>query len=250
MQINALPAAAAAQAALLTQPPGTPDQLSGSAANLPSLVSEKATATSVKVSASAAKKSSRPKGALPVEVRTLTFTDHCSAYPYYNSMTLYSAGTVVAYSGHVWTARIESVGQAPGSGWGGYSPTVEITAAKVRKIFHGTEEGMGRFLDTSLGSMNIQIDTAAQMLGYNIENLTSEQVGSIIKSIKNPVEAIFIATGYVAYLEKQYVHGRRIPLGPVDWANIASKYNGSSPSAVEYGRWVVRNRSTFEKIMQ
>ncbi|MEU0516596.1 DUF6531 domain-containing protein [Streptosporangium sp. NPDC006007] len=120
VQINALPAAAAAQAALLTQPPGTPDQLSGSAANLPSLVSEKATATSVKVSASAAKKSSRTKGALPVEVRTLTFTDHCSAYPYYNSMTLYSAGTVVAYSGHVWTARIESVGQAPGSGWGGY----------------------------------------------------------------------------------------------------------------------------------
>ncbi|WP_271218108.1 RHS repeat-associated core domain-containing protein [Streptosporangium carneum] len=57
---------------------------------------------------------------MPVEVRTLTFTDYCSAYPAYNSVTLYEAGAVVAYSGHVWTARVQSVGQTPGGGFGGY----------------------------------------------------------------------------------------------------------------------------------
>ncbi|MER7132165.1 TreTu family toxin [Streptosporangium saharense] len=101
----------------MAQPPDTPDQLSGSAAGLPSLVSGKATTTSVKVAASVARKAARPKGALPVEARSVTFTDYCSSYPYYNSATVYPAGSVVAYSGHIWHARMETVGTTPGSGW-------------------------------------------------------------------------------------------------------------------------------------
>ncbi|MEU1878495.1 LamG-like jellyroll fold domain-containing protein [Streptosporangium sp. NPDC020072] len=50
----------------------------------------------------------------------MTFTDYCSLYPYYNSTTLYPAGSVVAYNGHIWHARLESVGQTPGGGFGGY----------------------------------------------------------------------------------------------------------------------------------
>ncbi|GAA3098348.1 hypothetical protein GCM10017600_73480 [Streptosporangium carneum] len=118
LPITALPAEAVRVTAS-ARPPDTPEQLSRSAARLPSLVSEKTTTTSVKVPASA-KKFSWPKGALPIEARSLAAEDYCARYPYYDSTKLYPAGSVITFGGHIWRARKETIGQLPGGGWASY----------------------------------------------------------------------------------------------------------------------------------
>ncbi|MFB9890471.1 polymorphic toxin-type HINT domain-containing protein [Planobispora takensis] len=95
----------------VSAPPDTPDQLSGSAAGLPSLVSEKVTTSTVDVPDSKAKASS-PKGAVPEEERSLAAAAYCSAYPAYNETQRYPAGSIVVSNGgsiapKLWQAQVD-----------------------------------------------------------------------------------------------------------------------------------------------
>jgi RHS repeat-associated protein len=111
--------------------------------------------------------------------------------------------------------------------------------------------------NTSFGEVSMQVDTAADLLGYDSGNLSSFQKGKVIESLKDPAQNIFLAARYLSVARDQ-IAGMRSgnQLTSADVKNLGAFYNGgpgfyaTDPDARQYGSLIVQNRGMLEGLMQ
>lgn len=95
---------------------------------------------------------------------------------------------------------------------------------------------------TSLGPMSIQTRRAAEVLGYDPDNLTDAQRTEITDAVKDPAQNIYIAAEYLAQLKAESGFGNVPPeeMTEEQMQELAARYNGGpyyqSDDAQAYGR--------------
>ncbi|MDG4858966.1 transglycosylase SLT domain-containing protein [Streptomyces sp. T-3] len=103
--------------------------------------------------------------------------------------------------------------------------------------------GIGGDADrTSMGPMQIQIRRAAEVLGYDPAQLTSEQRDEVEGAVKDPAQNVFIASEYLSRLkaESEFADVPASEMTPAQYQELAARYNGGpyweSDEAQAYGR--------------
>jgi RHS repeat-associated protein len=87
---------------------------------------------------------------------------------------------------------------------------------------------------TSMGNLSIQIRTAAESLGYEYKNLSSQDRKNIITSLKNPIQNIYIAAKHLSDLRYVDFNGKTSSqLTEDDIKVIATRYNRGSGISLE-----------------
>lgn len=82
---------------------------------------------------------------------------------------------------------------------------------------------------TSFGDLSIQVRTAAQVLGYNPNQLSEGETFRIIKSLQEPRQNIFIAAKYLSDLRDKYRPGKNPnELSERDLLALAGAYNAGA----------------------
>jgi len=82
---------------------------------------------------------------------------------------------------------------------------------------------------TSMGNLSIQIRTAAEALGYDPKNLSSDDRAKIIESLKDPVQNIYIAAKHLSDLRNVDAKGKASSqMTKGDIKNAATRYNRGS----------------------
>ncbi|WP_193319053.1 LamG-like jellyroll fold domain-containing protein [Nonomuraea phyllanthi] len=135
--------------------------------------------------------------------------------------------------------------------------SLEKLAERVRAIAPNTLIAGGKWLDTTLGALNISIRAAAKMFGYNPDALNAAEARLLLKSLADPIQSIFMAAKYVSDHRDTYVRANPGPVGPSTesrwvktWGNIAQSYNpGYSSGGKGYGEWVMSNRVEVAQLL-
>ncbi|MGW5689074.1 RHS repeat-associated core domain-containing protein [Nonomuraea sp. NPDC003754] len=131
---------------------------------------------------------------------------------------------------------------------------LEKVAANIRSMAPNTRIAGGKWLDTSLGALNISIRVAARTLGYNPNKLNVAQVRLIITALEDPIQSIFIAAKHLSDYRDTYMQGKRDPVTEAQWvkmwSDIANIYNPHYRSGGKtYGEWVMINRAGVGKML-
>lgn len=111
-------------------------------------------------------------------------------------------------------------------------------AYEGRKIIPGSEDPDR----TSMGPMAIQVRRAAEVLGYDPQNLTDIQRSTVVDAIKDPGTNIFIASEYLAQLKAESSFADVPPdqMTRAQMQELAARYNGGpyyeTDAAQGYGR--------------
>ncbi|CAL9566122.1 hypothetical protein SUDANB176_04742 [Streptomyces sp. enrichment culture] len=109
---------------------------------------------------------------------------------------------------------------------------------------------------TSFGMVSMQVGTAAELLGYDRNNLSDDQADSIINSLNDPVQNIFLAARYLS-TGRDAIAGKRsgAELTQSDVGNLGAWYNGgenywnTDPKAAKYGAWITRHQAGLENLL-
>ncbi len=115
---------------------------------------------------------------------------------------------------------------------------VDDIAFEVRKSLPGTEDPD----KTSMGPMAIQVRRAAEVLGYDPDNLDEHQRGAVVDALNDPGQNIFIASEYLAQLKAESGFADVPPedMTREQMQQLAARYNGGphyeSEAAQGYGR--------------
>lgn len=95
---------------------------------------------------------------------------------------------------------------------------------------------------TSLGPMSIQVRRAAEVLGYDPENLSDQQRDEVTGALKDPAQNVYIASEYLAQLKAESGFADVAPeeMTREQMQELAARYNGGpyyqSEGAQRYGR--------------
>jgi RHS repeat-associated protein len=82
---------------------------------------------------------------------------------------------------------------------------------------------------TSFGNVQVQVETAALVLGYNPKIISREQSLRIISSLQDPIQNIIIAGKYLSYLQNTYLPGRNpSQISVRDQQALVGAYNGGN----------------------
>ncbi|WP_372350383.1 hypothetical protein [Streptomyces sp. KL116D] len=106
----------------------------------------------------------------------------------------------------------------------------------------GIIPGTGDPDETSIGPLSIQVRRAAEVLGYDPENLTDMQREQVVAATKDPGTNIFIASEYLAQLKAESGFADVPPekMTREQMQELAARYNGGpyyeDPNAQAYGR--------------
>jgi len=111
---------------------------------------------------------------------------------------------------------------------------------------------------TSFGNLSTQIKRAAESLGYDLNNLTSEQRESIKSSLKNPVQNIYIAAKHLSDLRNVDFSGKGASsLTIEDIRIIATRFNRGPNLSLEqikkntsYGNSVVNRIDKLNNLIR
>jgi soluble lytic murein transglycosylase-like protein len=111
--------------------------------------------------------------------------------------------------------------------------------------------------EVSYGPLSIQVRRAAEVLGYDPENLSDEQRDEVIAASKEPRTNILISAQHLADLKAQSGFAD-VPAGqmtPEHYAELGARYNGgpswdTNPDAQAYGRTLNENLPDAKKAMQ
>jgi hypothetical protein len=109
---------------------------------------------------------------------------------------------------------------------------------------------------TSHGPMAVQIRRAAEVLGYDPENLTDGQRDEIRSALKDPAQNIFIASEYLANLkaESEFANVPADQMTPAQYQELAARYNGGpyweGGHAQDYGKRFEEHRSEAGQALQ
>jgi hypothetical protein len=111
-------------------------------------------------------------------------------------------------------------------------------AFEIRQVVPGTDDPD----KTSMGPLSIQIRRAAEVLGYDPNNLSDAQRQVVVDAVKDPGQNVFIASEYLAQLKAESEFAD-VPPGEMTRAQmqeLAARYNGGpyyeSAPAQDYGR--------------
>lgn len=82
--------------------------------------------------------------------------------------------------------------------------------------------------NTSFGPMAVQVRRAAEVLGYDPENLTQDQREELTTSLKDPSQNMLISAKYMADLKAQSSFADVPPeeMTPAQYRELAARYNG------------------------
>ncbi|MEU7829174.1 LamG-like jellyroll fold domain-containing protein [Nonomuraea sp. NPDC049129] len=132
--------------------------------------------------------------------------------------------------------------------------TLEKIAEEIRAAAPNTIIKGGRWLDTSLGAMNVSIRVAAVALGYDPNKLKAVQARLVLDALADPVLSIFIAAKHIAAYRDSYMQGKKEPVTDAQWTqawtNIANVYNpGYVHNGQRYGYWVMASRIEVGKLL-
>ena len=90
---------------------------------------------------------------------------------------------------------------------------------------------------TSFGNSSVQVLTAAETLGYDPEHLTQKQKDTIIATLKDPVQGIFVAAKHLAQLKNvDFGDKNSEDLTEEELSIIASRYNCGSGASLDWVR--------------
>ncbi|MDI3402437.1 lysozyme family protein [Streptomyces cavernicola] len=95
---------------------------------------------------------------------------------------------------------------------------------------------------TSMGPMSVQVRRAAEVLGYDPQNLTDLQREQVVDAVKDPAKNIYIASEYLAQLkaESEFANVPPEQMTPEQMQELAARYNGGpyyeNEQAQNYGR--------------
>ncbi len=95
---------------------------------------------------------------------------------------------------------------------------------------------------TSMGPIAIQVRRAAEVLGYDPNNLTDMQRDTVVEATKDPAQNMFIASEYLAQLkaESEFADVPPEQMTRAQMQELAARYNGGpyyeSDDAQAYGR--------------
>ncbi len=111
--------------------------------------------------------------------------------------------------------------------------------------------------EVSYGPLSIQTRRAAEVLGYDPENLTDEQRDEIIAAAEEPRTNILISAQHLADLKAQseFADVPADQMTPEQYAEIGARYNGgpnwnTDPDAKAYGKTLVEHLPEARKAMQ
>jgi hypothetical protein len=142
-------------------------------------------------------------------------------------------------------AAAEDCGLSPemlaGIAWqeiGGAPRVVDDVAYEVRKVLPGTDHPD----KTSMGPLAVQVRRAAEVLGYDPEDLAGAQRKAVVEAVREPRQNIFIAARYLAHLKagSPYADVPSERMTRAQMRDLAARYNGGPYYEVEaaqaYGR--------------
>lgn len=151
----------------------------------------------------------------------------------------------VGGKGRVWDDVTQSFRDAADSDW---SP---VTPENLPGRAGGAPD------EVSYGPLSIQVRRAAEVLGYDPENLSDQQRDEIIAASEEPRTNILISAQHLADLKAQsgFADVPAEQMTPEQYAELGARYNGgpswdTNPDAQAYGRTLNENLPNARKAMQ